>query len=220
MIVLSNNDGCAIARTAEAKALGIRMGRAYFKLQAAMSVQRRARLLLELRLYGGHVGPGEHRLPAVRAGRGDLLDRRELPRPLRVRESRPGGAGDWISARRCGSGPACHTASGSGRRRRSPSSPTTSPRASRNSGACATCPTKPSAPPGCRDLGRRGLGIGARLAGAPGGLGVDTVADLRDLDPRPARASLTLVGERIIHELRGRACLRSRSCRPAPRTAR
>ena len=26
VIVLSNNDGCAIARTAEAKALGIRMG--------------------------------------------------------------------------------------------------------------------------------------------------------------------------------------------------
>jgi hypothetical protein len=33
------------------------------------------------------------------------------------------------------------------------------------------------------------------------------VADLRDLDPRPARASLTVVGERIIHELRGRSCL-------------
>jgi hypothetical protein len=33
-------------------------------------------------------------------------------------------------------------------------------------------------------------------------MGVDTVADLRDLDPRPARASLTVVGERIIHELR------------------
>ncbi len=38
-------------------------------------------------------------------------------------------------------------------------------------------------------------------------MGVDTVADLRDLDPRPARQSLTVVGERIIYELRGRACL-------------
>ena len=38
-------------------------------------------------------------------------------------------------------------------------------------------------------------------------MGVDTVADLRDLDPRPVCASLTVVGERIIHELRGRACL-------------
>ena len=30
VIVLSNNDGCAIARTAEAKALGIRMGDPWF----------------------------------------------------------------------------------------------------------------------------------------------------------------------------------------------
>ncbi len=33
VIVLSNNDGCAIARTAEAKALGIRMGEPYFKIR-------------------------------------------------------------------------------------------------------------------------------------------------------------------------------------------
>ncbi len=33
VIVLSNNDGCAVARTAEAKALGIRMGEPYFKIR-------------------------------------------------------------------------------------------------------------------------------------------------------------------------------------------
>ena len=33
------------------------------------------------------------------------------------------------------------------------------------------------------------------------------MADLRDLDPRPVRKSMTVVGERIIHELRGTACL-------------
>ena len=33
VIVLSNNDGCAIARTAEAKALGIRMGEPWFKIR-------------------------------------------------------------------------------------------------------------------------------------------------------------------------------------------
>ena len=33
VIVLSNNDGCAIARTAEAKALGIRMGAPYFMMR-------------------------------------------------------------------------------------------------------------------------------------------------------------------------------------------
>ena len=33
VVVLSNNDGCAIARTAEAKALGIRMGEPFFKIR-------------------------------------------------------------------------------------------------------------------------------------------------------------------------------------------
>jgi len=33
VIVLSNNDGCAVARTAEAKALGIRMGEPFFKIR-------------------------------------------------------------------------------------------------------------------------------------------------------------------------------------------
>ncbi|GBG14402.1 DNA polymerase V [Novimethylophilus kurashikiensis] len=33
VIVLSNNDGCAIARSAEAKALGIKMGDPYFKIE-------------------------------------------------------------------------------------------------------------------------------------------------------------------------------------------
>ncbi|MGN8095998.1 DUF4113 domain-containing protein, partial [Methylobacterium sp. 22177] len=38
-------------------------------------------------------------------------------------------------------------------------------------------------------------------------MGVESVADLRDLDPRPVRKGLTVVGERIIYELRGAACL-------------
>ena len=33
VIVLSNNDGCAIARTSEAKALGIKMGAPYFQMR-------------------------------------------------------------------------------------------------------------------------------------------------------------------------------------------
>jgi DNA polymerase V len=33
VIVLSNNDGCAVARTNEAKALGIRMGHPYFQIK-------------------------------------------------------------------------------------------------------------------------------------------------------------------------------------------
>ena len=34
IVVLSNNDGCVITRTAEAKALGIKMGEPFFKIKA------------------------------------------------------------------------------------------------------------------------------------------------------------------------------------------
>ncbi len=33
VVVLSNNDGCAVSRSNEAKALGIKMGEPYFKLR-------------------------------------------------------------------------------------------------------------------------------------------------------------------------------------------
>ena len=33
VVVLSNNDGCVVARSAEAKALGIKMGVPYFQVQ-------------------------------------------------------------------------------------------------------------------------------------------------------------------------------------------
>ncbi len=33
VIVLSNNDGCAVARSNEAKALGVKMGEPWFKLK-------------------------------------------------------------------------------------------------------------------------------------------------------------------------------------------
>ncbi|MBN9631270.1 MAG: impB/mucB/samB family protein [Actinobacteria bacterium] len=35
VIVLSNNDGCAVALSAEAKALGIKMGTPWFKIKGA-----------------------------------------------------------------------------------------------------------------------------------------------------------------------------------------
>ncbi|MBG0741793.1 hypothetical protein IV500_20775 [Paeniglutamicibacter antarcticus] len=45
LVVLSNNDGCAVTRSSEAKALGIEMGTPWFKLQhlaaAAIPVERR-----------------------------------------------------------------------------------------------------------------------------------------------------------------------------------
>lgn len=50
-------------------------------------------------------------------------------------------------------------------------------------------------------------GVGRRSAEKLGMLDIRTVADLRDMDPRHARQVLTVVGERIVHELRGVSCM-------------
>ena len=52
VIVLSNNDGCAIARSNEAKALGIRMGDPYFKIRHLVEKHDVAVFSGNMALYG------------------------------------------------------------------------------------------------------------------------------------------------------------------------
>lgn len=51
VIVLSNNDGCAVARTPEAKALGIKMGEPYFKIRDLCDKHRVAVFSSNFSLY-------------------------------------------------------------------------------------------------------------------------------------------------------------------------
>ena len=52
VIVLSNNDGCAVARSNEAKALGIKMGDPYFKLKPLIEQHGIAVFSSNFALYG------------------------------------------------------------------------------------------------------------------------------------------------------------------------
>lgn len=52
LVVLSNNDGCAIARTTEAKALGITMGTPWFKIQHLTRTHGLIALSANFNLYG------------------------------------------------------------------------------------------------------------------------------------------------------------------------
>ncbi len=47
VIVLSNNDGCVIARSPEAKALGIRMGQPWFQVRQ-MRLEKKIQALLQI----------------------------------------------------------------------------------------------------------------------------------------------------------------------------
>ena len=52
VVVLSNNDGCAIARSNEAKALGIKMGAPYFEIRHFESSAGLVALSANFALYG------------------------------------------------------------------------------------------------------------------------------------------------------------------------
>ena len=52
VVVLSNNDGCIIARTNEAKALGIRMGEPYFRCKPLIERCRVGVFSSNYALYG------------------------------------------------------------------------------------------------------------------------------------------------------------------------
>ena len=170
----------------------------------------------------GRSPPGDvgHLLPSGRTARvcGIGRARRMMARCGRGcanwRSSAGGSAIDGCTSRR--------SASVSGRRRPSPSSPTTSPRSSPNQDRPRTRKrVRPLGRGGARRLDGRGFGgrrggIGRASLARLAAMGVDTVADRRDLDPRAARASLPVVGERIIYELRGRACLPAARDRAGP----
>lgn len=52
VVVLSNNDGCAIARSDEAKALGIKMGAPFFKIRHLEEETGLVALSANFALYG------------------------------------------------------------------------------------------------------------------------------------------------------------------------
>ena len=80
VVVLSNNDGCVIARSNEAKALGFKMGDPYFKVKPQIARHRVAVFSSNYTLYGDMSQPrGAHARAARPDGR-SLFHRRSVSR--------------------------------------------------------------------------------------------------------------------------------------------
>ncbi|MCJ2113323.1 Y-family DNA polymerase [Methylobacterium sp. E-025] len=207
VIVLSNNDGCAIARTAEAKALGIRMGEPWFKIREMCRVKGVRVFSSNYTLYGDMSARANAvyrdfssmvEIYSIDESFLDLSDVRADRRVALARDLRA-TVRAWTGIPTCvGIGPtktlaklANHIAK----------------RIAPLDGVCDLTD------PGeydhwlCRIPAGEVWGIGRASLAKLEAMGVDSVADLADLDPRPVRKALTVVGERIIHELRGLSCL-------------
>jgi DNA polymerase V len=207
VIVLSNNDGCAIARSNEAKALGIRMGTPVFQLRELIARHHIWVFSSNYTLYGDMSRRVQEALwrfaPELEVYSIDEtfldltgFDGRDLvayAHDMRATVAR------WTGIPTCvGLGPTKTLAKlANAAAKKDPTF----------GGVCdlthaAACEAV---------LGRFPVedvwGIGPASAAKLAGLGVITAAGLRDLPPKQARALGTVTLERTVYELRGLACL-------------
>lgn len=204
VVVLSNNDGCVVARSPEVKSLGIPMGKPWFEVRddvALLDVIARssnyelygdmsARLIAVLRELVAAVHPYSIDeafvlLPADRASRDAAVIQdtvlRWLGLPVTI------GIGPTKTLAKIGS----HHA------KQDPS------------GICdvsGLAPGDRSELLACTAAGDV-WGIGARLSARLAALGIRTAADVAGMDPAWARRLFTVTGERTVRELAGLPCI-------------
>lgn len=224
VIVLSNNDGCAIARSNEAKALGIKMGHPWFQVRQAWPDASITALSANFALYGDM----SNRLMGIAAGLGPdqevysidetFIGLAGIPGDL-VRRSRAVRERilQWTGLPTC---------VGIGQ---------TKTLAKLANHIAKAAERKPGSYPAemaqvC-DLGRLPAsdmdalmaatevgevwGIGPRIADQLRVLGVRTVLDAARLDPATVRRRWSVVLERTIRELQGQPCIGLEQAPPA-----
>ena len=224
VIVLSNNDGCAIARSNEAKALGIKMGAPWFGIRHLEEKEGLVALSANFALYGdmsdrmmslvaglGHqqeIYSIDESFVDLSGVRGDLTDR---SRRLRQRVL------DWTGLPTCvGIGQtktlaklANHIAKSAERKPGSYSSEL--------SQVCNLAAMQGEelqqvlADTEVRDV----WGVGPRIGQQLEDEGIKTVLDLTQLDPATVRRRWSVVLERTVRELQGTPCVDLEDAPPA-----
>lgn len=211
LVVLSNNDGCVIARSAEAKAAGIAAGQPWSRVRGLPGLAARS---ANFELYGDFSA----RLHAITAGISPgaepysidewflaLPDARTAWRAAwRLRERAAAWLGLPVSA---GTGPTKTLAK-------------LAARLAKDRGA-GVLDLASASPRDMRDLlgqvpAGAVWGIGPALEARLAAAGITTAAGLASADPRWARAAGTVTLERTVRELQGTPCIPLNS-QPPPR---
>lgn len=215
VIVLSNNDGCAIARSAEVKALGVKMGEPYFKLKPLIRQHRIQIRSSNYALYGDMSA----RVDSVLADFAPTLENYSIDesfldltgmqgdleaygREIRARVKR------WTGIPTCvGIGPTktlakLANAIAKDRPDMAGVCDLRSPEA-----RAALLPSMKTA---------KVWGIGPAYVERLRLIAIETAADLAAMEPTVARDMLTVTGQRTVLELRGIACI-SLELEPPPK---
>lgn len=225
VVVLSNNDGCAIARSNEAKALGIRMGAPWFECRHLAEEHGVVALSANFVLYGdmsdrmmsvaGGLGPGQEIYSIdesfidMAGVKGDLTVRAQRVRE-RVLQWTGIPTGIGIACTKTLAKLANHIAKSADRK------------AGSYPAELARVCNLASLPAADLDAVLQTTdvsevwGVGRRIAEQLNEGGVHTVLDLVRLDPATVRRRWSVVLERTVRELQGQQCITLED-QPAPK---
>jgi len=216
VVVLSNNDGCAIARSNEAKALGIKMGQAWFECRELAEVHGVVALSANFTLYGDM----SDRMMCIAAGlghtqeiysidesfvdldgiRGDLVARGQTMR-RRILQCTGIPTGIGMGATKTLAKLANHVAKTADRK------PGVYPTELARVCNLAALPAADlDAVLAATDVGEV-WGVGRRIGKQLQDAGINNVLQLVQLDPATVRRKWSVVLERTVRELQGQACI-------------
>jgi DNA polymerase V len=224
VIVLSNNDGCAIARSNEAKALGITMGAPWFQIQKKLPDAGVIALSANFTLYGDM----SDRMASIAAGlgpeqeiysidecfigmagvRGDLVARGYAVRE-RILQWIGIPTGIGIGQTKTLAKLANHVAKSADRK------PGSYPPELGRVCDLAKLPASDLDAVLAATKAEDIWGIGPRITEQLAELGVHTALDVVRLDPRAVRKRWSVVRERTVRELQGQPCIDLEEVAPA-----
>ena len=216
VVVLSNNDGCAIARSNEAKALGIRMGQPWFQCREIAEQAGLVALSANFTLYGdmsnsmmsiaAGLGPGQEIYSIdesfidLTGVRGDLVARSQLVRE-RILQWIGIPTGIGIGATKTLAKLANHVAKSADRK------PGSYPAELARVCNLAVLPASDlDAVLQATEVGEV-WGVGRRIAKQLNDDGITTVLELVRIDPATVRRRWSVVLERTVRELQGQPCI-------------
>ncbi len=224
-VVLSNNDGCAIARSNEAKALGIKMGAPWFQIRHLVESDGLVALSANFALYGdisdrmmslaAGLGPTQEvysideSFIGLDGVRGDLVARSHKVRS-RILQWVGIPCGIGIGATKTLAKLANHIAKTAERK------PGVYPdHLAQVCNLAALAPAELQVVFAATDVGEV-WGIGRRISQQLREGGIQTVQDLVRMDPATVRRAWSVVLERTVRELQGMPCIGLDDC-PQPK---
>lgn len=206
--VLSNNDGCFVARSQELKDLGVAMGTPLFQVRDLVKRHRVRVLSSNYSLYGDMSARVMECLSGFAPAEVYSIDESFLDLSGFERRDVVGVCREVRDTVRRWTGiPVCVGIGGPTKTLSKLANYAAKKKLVDNTGVCDL------RDPDVRERVLRTVpvgevwGVGRKSAEKLAMVGVKTAADLRDMDTRHARQMLTVVGERIVLELRGVSCL-------------